>query len=307
MYNIPILVIAFNRPEPLRDLVAVLNRLNPVRVYLAQDGPRPDRNDETAIVAVRAQFNELQAPEAKRLFRTENLGCKHAVSSAIDWFFSNEEQGIILEDDILPSLDFFFFAKELLLKYKDDDRVSMISGYNAYTRAHKLPGSYRFSSQIPVWGWATWRRAWEHFDVSISDWPSYRSRFAIESSAWLNQDGLKNFWLARMDEVYSGKIDTWDYQWTLSCWRNRGLCAVPNYNLVVNQGFGPEATHTIGRRPRYVPSRFEALAFPLQHPNIVEANREADDFVYALGKPSRLGAIKSRLYSTVSKLTRGRI
>lgn len=214
--------------------------------------------------------------QVQTLFREQNRGCKRGVSEGIAWFFDHEAEGIILEDDILPQPSFFAYCEVLLERYRDDPRVVMVSGCNLVSQRHASAASYWFSIHTPVWGWATWRRAWQSYDVDIAAWPQWQA--AGHLLRWL--DGKRcvaDYWRQLFDRMARREIDTWDYQWTFACWRAQGLTALPAHNLTLNLGFGPDATHTVKGAPDCVRRSLpRELAWPLVHPPLVAADREGD-------------------------------
>ena len=240
-----VLFLVFNRPDKTAQVFEAIRKAKPQRLYVAADGPRPNREGETeAIAKVREISTAVDWPcEVKTLFREKNLGCKYAVSGGISWFFEHEELGIILEDDCLPHPDFFYFCELLLKRYLDDERVSVITGNNFQNGQRRGGATYYFSRYNHVWGWATWRRAWNRNDSKISFWPEWRV-----SQDWKNKfpDTVESvYWQKIFDQVYENRIETtWDYPWTASVWYQGGLTATPNVNLVSNIGFGPNSTHT---------------------------------------------------------------
>ena len=171
-----VLFLVFNRPETTKQVFEAIRQAKPPRLYVAADGAREGKPGESERVEqVRQIATEVDWPcEVKTLFRDKNLGCKQAVSSAIDWFFDNEEQGIILEDDCLPHPDFFTFCETLLKRYATDERVWVITGDNFQDGQKRGDGSYYFSRYNHVWGWASWRRAWSKRDMSIKFWPKWK-------------------------------------------------------------------------------------------------------------------------------------
>lgn len=242
--NTAVLFLIFNRIDSATRVFEAIRQARPQRLYVAADGPRTDHSGEAEKVAkVREIATKVDWPcEVKTLFREKNLGCKRAVGSAITWFFEQEEQGIILEDDCLPHQDFFHFCEKLLNYYRYDKRVFVITGDNFQKGQKRGDGSYYFSRYNHVWGWASWRRAWKHYDVDLSFWPEWR-----HSQDWFQKlpDTVeRKYWQKIFDRMYEQKIDTWDYSWTASVWFHGGLTATPNVNLVSNIGFGPDSTHT---------------------------------------------------------------
>lgn len=266
----PVLLVGFNRPETTEKVFDVIRGAAPKRLYIALDGPRSSHPDDRESVAlVKRVVGNVDWPcEVHTLFRDTNLGCKHAVSEAITWFFSCEEQGIILEDDCVVHHSFFGFATELLSRYKDDKRVMSIAAQHLHGDAHTPPHSYYFSRYSACWGWASWRRAWQYYDLEMISWPKVRE------SDWLLDVGagslaFRNYWRDVFDRTFSGEVDTWDYQWTYSMWQQHGLAALPSKNLVQNIGFGGEATHTMDSTGVGSELSLQEMAFPLIHPDLM--------------------------------------
>jgi len=273
----PIAFIVFNRPEVTARVFEAIAAARPTRLFVIADGPRNAAEREKTD-AVRAIVSRVDWPcEVETNFADENMGCKRRVSSGLGWVFDRCEEAIILEDDCLPRPTFFQFCSELLDRYRDDPRVSMISGDNFQDR-RRGEGSYFFSYIAHVWGWATWRRVWRQFDEAMTTWPTDRH------APWLKEllqtpEVLKVYQRA-FDAVHNGQVDTWDAQWQLAVWRSRGLVALPNGNLVSNLGFGQDATHT--RKPDSPDANLPTadLAWPLVHQPTVERDRAADLFTW---------------------------
>ncbi len=239
-----VLFIIFNRPDTTNRVFEKIKTAKPPRLYVAADGPRADRPDDIELCRearkIAAQID--WECEVKTLFREKNLGCKEAVSSAISWFFDNEEEGIILEDDCLPAVSFFLFCDTLLDKYRFDTRIRHIAGGNFQQGKKWGDASYYFSAITHVWGWAGWRRVWKDYDKELS---RYKENDVQEKLANVFNDPLiVESWHHIFKELKADKIDTWDYQLGLTNCFNNGLCIIPNYNLVSNIGFGSDATHT---------------------------------------------------------------
>src|SRR6478736_1770065 len=196
-FETPILFIVFNRPDTTRVVFEAIRKVKPKKLYIAADGIRSKvKSDEENCAKVRAIVNDVDWEcDVKTLFHEENLNCGKAPSTAISWLFENEEEGIILEDDCLPSTSFFLFCEELLERYRYDSRVMHIGGNNFLNGWQKDNDySYYFSRSGHIWGWATWRRAWNKFDFDISLYSklkdkNYFDRFFI--------NGLERFYRLR--------------------------------------------------------------------------------------------------------------
>jgi hypothetical protein len=243
----PILFLIFNRFENTKKVFEAIKIAKPTRLYIASDGPRDGHSGEEEVVLRIRNYllSEINwACEVKTLFRDKNLGCKYAVSSAIDWFFENEEMGIILEDDCLPNQSFFSFCAELLLRYKDDFRVWHISGDNFQNGITRGDADYYFSKYNHIWGWATWANRWKSYNVELSQIPDDQFIERI----FLNKN-QRTYWSKIFQSMKAGSINTWDYQWLFCMWYNEGIAVLPSKNLISNVGFGSDATHTILQGP----------------------------------------------------------
>jgi hypothetical protein len=307
--NVAILLIVFNRPTETARVMEAIRAAKPSRLYVAADGAR-DRLGEGELCSQTRQIaTNVDWPcELITLFRQQNLGCRLGVSGALNWFFSQEEEGIILEDDCLPSPSFFRFCTELLERYRNDKRIMCISGSNFQAERRLNQYSYYFSRYMHCWGWASWRRAWELYDVEMSSWRGCRKSSLLRALGDLD-DGFVEYWTSIFDRVCDGRIDTWDYQWTLTCWMNNGLTCLPGVNLVRNIGFGPGATHTHDATSCFAHLAAHTLEFPLFHPRIIARDVDADSYTHVLmcSKPmestrmSRLAGVGARLVSIIRK------
>lgn len=266
---IPVLFLIFNRLETTKQVLSEIRKAQPPRIYVAADGPRSnDLEEENKVQAVRDHvINNIDWNcDVKTLLREENLGCKYAVSSAIDWFFDNEEMGIILEDDTLPSQSFFFFCQELLEKYRYDERIMKIAGFNEVEGFKQKNDSYIFTNFAPDWGWASWRRAWRNYDVEMSDWPQFKNNQMHKFYPFLEKRNQI------FERTYNNEIDTWDYQWHYMINKNHGLVCVPLKSLIKNIGFGEGGTHTKGSDTHRANIERKNIKFPLIHPKFVFHN-----------------------------------
>jgi hypothetical protein len=273
----PVLLIMFNRPAHALRVFERIRIAQPTSIYLAVDGPRTTKPAEAELVQQCQELANCVDWQCKvhMLYRHENLGCKRAVSEAIDWFFSEVESGIILEDDCLPDPTFFTFCADLLARYAADNRVMHIGGANLATGHWWGSDSYLFTKVCHVWGWASWRRAWQHYDLAMSTYPEQRD--ALLTQQVVNK-ASRAFWRQAFDNVYANRIDTWDYQWVYSIWAAGGLCVLPAVNLITNIGFDAQATHT-----KFVTefSGIPAHAItPIHHPKSVQEQVEATNWLF---------------------------
>jgi hypothetical protein len=279
MSNTAVLFAVFNRPNVTASVFDAIRKVRPRRFYVAADGPRLDIPGEAEKCdIVRGIATAVDWPcEVKTLFRDDNLGCKRAMSSAITWFFEQEESGIILEDDCLPHIDFFEFCRNLLDYYANDDRVFVITGNNFQNGQHRGESSYYFSKYNHCWGWASWRRAWRCYQGDTPFWPEWK-----QSNEWLNicPEGVeRRYWERIFNQVYVGSIKSWAYPWTACVWRHGGLTVTPNVNLVSNVGFGGDSTHTAAVNSPLAAMATGALG-ELRHPATVVHDDAADRYVF---------------------------
>ena len=272
----PVLVLAFNRPDTARRVFEVLRVARPDALYFAVDGARTGKHEESERVAQVQSLVEMidWKCEVKTLFRKTNLGCKIAVSEAISWFFDQEEAGVILEDDCLAHPSFITFAGELLERYRDDERVMLISGNNFQFGRRRTSDSYYFSRYNHIWGWASWRRSWKLYDHGMKAWPAVRDGKWLEDI--LGDSRAAAYWARIFDTTFHERNTSWAYRWTFSCWINDGLSILPNINLVSNIGFGSEATHTFDGESPIANLPLAEMSFPLQHPEFMIRDAVAD-------------------------------
>jgi hypothetical protein len=245
MFDTPILFLVFNRPDLTARTFEEIRQAKPKRLFVAADGPREgvegedQRCQETRRVATAVDWD----CQVKTLFRDCNLGCRDAVHSGIDWYFDHVERGIILEDDCLPDPTFFRYCEDLLDHYHNDERVMSITGQNLQFGRQRGNASYYFSCFAHIWGWASWRRAWQlNFPARYPDYLD-----AVRDSGVLRGylgEFAESSWINTLTEVLEGKVNTWDFPWLMTCWAHSGLTATPNVNLVSNIGFDGRGTHT---------------------------------------------------------------
>jgi hypothetical protein len=244
-FTTPILLIIFNRPNMTRLVFENIRSIRPQKLFIAADGPREgfigDRKkcDEARSITSNVDWD----CEVQTSFREKNLGCGLGPSSAISWFFENVEEGIILEDDCIPSKSFYLFCQTLLEYYRKTPRVMHISGNNFQYGVKRGNASYYFSRFTHNQGWATWRRAWRYYDFELTP---------IEH-----------------------RMHAWDAQWELSVKKQHGVSILPNINLVKNIGFGEDATHT-KEKIRVFDLEANEIQFPLIHPKPILINYYAD-------------------------------
>lgn len=286
--KVPVLFLIFNRQDTTQLVFSEIRKARPAKLFVAADGPRKDHpTDRENCRKAREIVSQIDWDCAVfTLFREENLGCKKGVSSAIDWFFSQVEEGIIIEDDCVPDQSFFLFCQELLRRYRDDERIMMISGTNYLFDRVEMKESYYFSKYYAIWGWATWKRAWSLYDINMTRWPEY------DSHKYLNQiyrdSRIVSYFRNMMQDTYDHKLDTWDIEWVYSCIFNSALSISPKYNLISN--IGNTGIHTIEPGPFHNMARKEIDVYALIHPSNVVPYYDLDTLSFneiVKGEPLR--------------------
>lgn len=283
MFQTPILLITFNRPEHTLRVLEEIKKQQPAYLFFFQDAPRTGHpTDDVNCSAVR---NILDKPlewdcEVKTFYSETNLGCGKGPSSAISWFFEQVETGIIFEDDCLPHSDFFSYCEQLLFKYRDDNRISFIggSGFQDSKKLHK--SSYYFGSgSYGTWGWAGWRRSWNFFDYYIESIDRQTMKSLIQK--YFKNFRQREFWLEIFDVVKNNRFNEscWDYQFYFSCWQKGMLAIIPYKNMITNIGYDTEGTHTLANN-HPAANLYTTTIFPLIHPNRIKLNIKADFYVF---------------------------
>ena len=277
--KLPILFLIFNRNDVVVEALKSIRQYRPSRLYIAADGPRNNKpGEKERCMATRQTVIDMidWSCEVKTLFRDENLGCAKAVSGALNWFFSSEEFGVIIEDDVILSQDFYRFAEELGERYANNDSVMMISaqylGRYPYSKA-----SYGFSTFAQIWGWASWRRAWAKMDMSMSRFPQIPFRRYIEAFGVI-RGLIMYYYYWRHDYLLissGGDISSWATRWAFNITADNGLVIVPGVNLVCNVGCsGTGGEHySSDDEDLYSFLRLGNLKWPLVHPDKISLNK----------------------------------
>ncbi len=237
-----ILFLVFNRPDTTARVFEAIREAQPIKLYINADGPRQNRPDDVAnINLVKEICSKIDWPcQVSTQFNTENLGCLKSVTKGISWFFDNEEDGIVLEDDCLPDPSFFTFCDKMLAKYETNEQIMHIGGNSYQDNNAEKGNSYFFSRYNHIWGWASWRRAWKMYDPLLEKWPNAKKENHLKSI--LNYNKAEKYWTKKFDKTHEGQF-VWDYRWTYSVWINHGMAVLPWNNLVRNIGLEGQTTH----------------------------------------------------------------
>lgn len=279
-YDIPILFVIFRRKDVTMRTFAAIKAAQPAKLYIACDGARETVSGEQELVEATRQAveNAIDWPcEVHRRYQDHNQGCAKAVSSAISWMFETEEMGIILEDDCVAKASFFKFVREMLHRYKDDQRIGMVAGTNLVSSKVTMPDSYCFSKYKACWGWATWKRAWSNFQLDMPWRDSDYYQSVIANNGFRAKD--KNYWKYRLNLIDANYVSSWDWPWYFCLAAQNQLCIFPSKDLIVNIGFDAEATHTsFFNLPKYKDEG--ELSFPLRHPRYIVPYEPFDKAFY---------------------------
>ena len=305
MYSTPVLLIIFNRPKQTSKLLDSLIEIKPKVVYVSADGPRENNSSDKQLCEETRALIKSKVTwdcEVKLNFSDKNQGCGKAVSSAISWFFEHNELGVILEDDCLPDVSFYLFCEDMLYRYKDNKNIMHIGGANFQNGKKRGNASYYFSSEVHVWGWASWRRAWNKYDFNTTSINEFITKNKILN--YYQDKKIVNYWLTIFKQINRHEIDTWDYQWKYSIWNEGGLAIIPQINLISNIGFGLDATHTSVSGPFDNMKRY-SLDFPLIHPSDIKRDKVADSYTFNQHyKPKGKRTLIFKVYSKFKKMLR---
>ena len=283
-FDIPVLLVAFNRPDTTLQVIQAIRKVRPQRLYVAVDAARPHKPGEVQLCekTKRVILDTIDWDcEVKTLFREQNAGCARGVSGAISWMLQTEEMGIILEDDCVPGDSFFRYCKTLLHHYRDDERIMHISGFSVQPDTQRGGASYYFSKYAELWGWATWRRAWQKFDFDLTHFSGFVDQGGLDA-IFQRPAGIKQRWMKNFTRMIAEDPPTvWGYRWMYSIWKENGLCITPQVSLVKNIGFDERAVHTKVANSQLDQIVSHELA-EITHPPLMIPNVKADELTSEL-------------------------
>lgn len=272
-----VLILVYKRPDTVKEIFNVLKQVKPPRLYISSNAANPSKNEEALIEETRAIFEEINWPcEVFKKYRSEHIPkAGMSLYYGIDWFFKHEEEGIILQDDVLPHPDFFAYCDELLERYRHDDSIFSISGRNCfYYKQPSSPYSYYFSNYTAIWGWAGWRRSWKLYSFSIDYFK--RDLFLKKLNTLNLSKSSKRYYLQRYEDMLNGRIDTEDFQFLLTQWYYNKKSIIPVHNLCKNIGFGrADAVHTKNYDNAIANHDYNCI-MPLKHPITTEISSDMD-------------------------------
>jgi predicted SAM-dependent methyltransferase len=271
----PVVLFAFNRPHLARQVFSVIAAARPKHLFLVMDGPRPDRPDEAQrVAATRAILEQVEWPcKVQRNYVDVNCGARERIVSGLRWVFDLVGEAIILEDDCVPDPTFFPFCEELLQRFRKDERITAICGSNTLPGPPVTQDSYFFSKYFSPWGWATWRRVWDHFDPEMRSWPQFVREGGLHAIADSPEE--EAYFGPVLENVWHHLQDAWDYPFQFYSWTRQGLTVNPRANLVRNIGCNLDGTHCQDPNAPYSNVPLSPIG-PLRHPVAVVRNVEVD-------------------------------
>ncbi|MEG1556301.1 MAG: hypothetical protein RR356_06205 [Bacteroidales bacterium] len=281
MFNVPVLLVIYNKVVETHNLFQIIKSIQPSKLYVAADGAvRDEKLDYVTCLRTRSVIMPEWPCNLNLMFKEEHLGKSKMIFQAINWFFENEEEGIILFDDCIPREDFFYYCEQLLEKYRDSDQIFHIGANNFQKRDTKRnkkrnkrgDGSYYFSAYAHTWGFATWRNKWKGFDLKMLELDGVNFNKLLTN--YMKKSKEKMYWLRRYNILRKHQLNIWEYQYNFHIWHQGGLCIVPNVNLVTNVGFKNRKR----RIRKLMKNTFPIL--PISHPEKIIQNKHADHYVF---------------------------
>ncbi len=282
MFNVPVLIILYNRVEETHNVFQVLRTVQPTQLYVAGDGAKNgDPEDRKLTYRTQSVIQPDWPCQVHTHFREDHAGRTKMIYEAIRWFFSQEEEGIILFEDTVPHYDFFPFCETLLSQYRNNEQIFSINGSYLRRRSRKKykkrmrkgESSYYFSAYSTSWGFATWRNRWNDFSLSMEKYTHKQIVQIVEP--YMTKQRQKAYWINRFGMLRRLKANHWSYQYLLHIWAHEGLCITPYLNLVTNIGFTKQE-HRKVRRLR----RNAYPIMPITHPSTIEQNKKEDRYMF---------------------------
>lgn len=297
--GVPICIFIFLREKQTLELIDTIRKVKPSKLYIVGEGHRPDRiGEKEKVLELRRKVeNAIDWPcEVYKNYVPEDIGAGKRIYSGIDWVFAQEEECIFLEDDIRPSVSFFYFCEELLLRYKKDTRIGLITGFNPLGTYCFDGNSYGFSHCGSIYGWASWRDRWKKYDWEMKALDNDTSMLVAQMTAEkpnLAKRRVKK-WKKTKLLISNGSISTWDYQWDITRRSNNWLDIVPAVSLTENCGVdefarsGPVQFKLMPKRiQRIFLVRKQEIEFPLKHPEYFLRSNKYDDKYMGYLLPNR--------------------
>lgn len=282
MFNVPVLIILYNRVEETHNVFQVLRAVQPTQLYIAGDGGiAGDREDVKLTYRTRSVIQPEWPCQVHTFFQEQHLGWSEMVFAAMKWFFTMEEEGIVLFEDTVPHYDFFPFCENLLNQYRNNERIFSINGSYLRHRSRKKykkrmqkgESSYYFSAYSTTWGFATWKNRWNDFTLSMENYTPEQISKIVEP--YMTKSRQKAYWNNRFGLLKHMEAKYWSYQYLLHIWSHHGLCITPYLNLVTNIGFTKQKNRKVRRLKR---NAYPIM--PITHPTSIEQNKREDRYMF---------------------------
>lgn len=279
MLNTPVVLFCFNRPSETKKVFAEIKKIKPFKIFLVMDGPRKNnKKDIINCLKVRKIISNINWNcRVHSNFSKINLGLKKRFTKGLKWVFSKTKSAIILEDDCLPSKDFFYFCETLLNYYNKSKKVKFITGNCFQNKKMKLKETYYFSKYSHIWGWAAWRETWKMYNDNDEYWDKYLKSKKFDKICENKKE--RQYWRQMFKNIKSGELKSWAFYMLMSMWKNQMLTATPKINLVKNLGFKKTGTNTKKIGIKSVLSKTN-IDKPIIHPKKILINKRADEYVF---------------------------
>lgn len=314
LIDVPVLLVFFTKEKPLQQVFERIREVRPSKLYLCQDGPRKNRPDDiTKIKKCRELVSNIDWEcEVYERFQEKNLGCDPHIYQALTWVFENEEYMIMIEDDGLVDKSFFPFCKEMFERYKDDDRIALISSFNLLEK-WDCPYDYFYSTTGTLsGGWGMWRRAWEKRNEALDFLDDMYTNKVFETVCF-NRFHKKNIRksIIRQHKTIkeTGKIYSFELIVETIRTLNYALTIVPTKNMMSNIGIDSEAFHS-GSNIRHLPRRLQRIFFmpvysqnvPVQGPPYMIPDQRYCEEVYKIIGRGRISVFLRRVEAIIRRI-----
>ncbi len=284
-----VVFVVFNRPDTTQEVFNAIRKRKVPKLYVSSDAPRlGNESDVKNCVKVKKIVESIDWEcEVKYRYLEKNVGCGVGVSSAVTWALESEDRIIVLEDDCVPAQPFFDYCDHLLEKFKDDERIWMITGRQYFPEFDFFKNyDYLFSRFGWMWGWATWKRSWDHFDIHASDLEQFLSEDGF-SKVLVDKKQSKFYQKSYTDLLNDESYHThaWIKQYIYTILKNSGLSIVPSKNLIHN--IGDIGVHSIGLNYHHLIQKHEDYELKAEPKYVICDNKYSELYFKKLTNPRR--------------------
>jgi hypothetical protein len=238
----PIALFVYNRPEHTRRTIKFLQQnlmAEESRLYIFSDAAK-DLNNQSLVDEVRDFIRSVDGfKHVEIIERKSNMGLANSIIDGVSRLVKEYGKIIVFEDDLISSMYTLQYFNDALNRYQNEDTVMHIGAYMYPLKEENLPETF-FYRAATSWGWATWDRAWKHFEPDID---LIISRFDQEKKHQFSIEGTMNFW-KQIQEFKSGKNNSWAIRWYASIFLRRGLTLNPSKSLINNIGHDGTGIHS---------------------------------------------------------------